>query len=197
MTTLDYVDHTADPAAWARELGVSVEACELLLDADFIDLHCDLEVPVRLLGYRPERHHGVASRPSWFFGHTDYPRIREASMTGVVYDIATNPARPKGNRLRTTIENIENASARIAAWPDDLQLITDRAGYDDARKSGRTAIWLSLQGGNAISADPSVLAGRSGRSCIASRSCTSPRPTSVAPAAPQAATTASQASVAT
>ena len=33
-----------------------VDSVALLLDSDFIDLHCDMEVPIRLLGYRPERH---------------------------------------------------------------------------------------------------------------------------------------------
>ena len=161
--TLNYTDHRADPAAWARSLSVSTEACELLLSSDFVDLHCDIEVPIRLVGYRPERHHGVGRRVRPMIGHTDYPRIREAGLTGVVYDIATNVFRPAGNRLRTTLANLERARARIAAHPDELELVTDRAGYDRARAAGRTAIWLSLQGGNAVSADPSVLDGEVGR----------------------------------
>ena len=96
--TLNYTDHRADPAAWARSLSVSTEACELLLSSDFVDLHCDIEVPIRLVGYRPERHHGVGRRVRPMIGHTDYPRIREAGLTGVVYDIATNVFRPAGNR---------------------------------------------------------------------------------------------------
>ena len=149
-------------AAWARALGCSTEACELVLASDFVDLHVDMEVPIRVMGYRPERHHGVARRVRPLMGHTDYPRLREAGLTGVVYDIATNPFRPKRNRLATTLRNVERASARIAAWPQDLALVTDRTGYDRARAAGLTAMWLSLQGGNAVSADPSVLEGALG-----------------------------------
>ncbi|MEQ1565531.1 MAG: membrane dipeptidase [Myxococcota bacterium] len=163
MSALAYADHRADPGAWARALGVSREACELLLASDFIDLHCDLEVPVRLIGYRPEVHHGIGSGVRPLIGHTDYPRIREAGLTGVVYDIATNPARPAGNRLITTIRNVEAAIARISAHPDDFEVVTDRAGYDRARAAGKTAMWISLQGGNAVSADPDVLDGPLGR----------------------------------
>lgn len=163
MGALAYTDHRADPAAWASSLGVGEEACALLLDADFIDLHLDLEVPIRLLGYRPERHHGVSARVRPFMGHTDYPRIREASFTGIVYDIATNPFRPGRNRLATTQRNVEAATARLRAWPEDLAVVTDRAGYDRARAAGQTAMWLSLQGGNALSADPGVLSGELGR----------------------------------
>lgn len=157
--SLAYTDHRQDPARWASALGVSREACELLLDSDFIDLHCDLEVPVRLIGYDPHKHHGASTRVRYWIGHTDYPRIREASLTGVVYDIATNVFRPKKNRLATTLANVEAARARIAMHPEDLALVTDRSGYDRAREAGKTALWISLQGGNAVSADPSVLAG--------------------------------------
>src|SRR5688572_1820810 len=130
---LQFRDHRADPAAWAASLGVSVAACELVLDAEFVDLHCDMEVPTRLFGYRPDRHHGVARGVRPFVGHTDYPRLREASFTGVVLDIATNPFRPAANRLATTWRNVEAVRARIEAWPDDLALVTSRAGYDGAR----------------------------------------------------------------
>ncbi len=160
---LAYTDHRADPGAWASSLGVSVEACELLLDADFIDLHLDLEVPVRLGGYRPGRHHGVSRRVRPLVGHTDYPRLRAASFTGIVYDIATNPFRPGRNRLATTERNVDAAVARIESWPGDLVVVTDRAGYDRGRAEGRIAMWLSLQGGNALSADPGVLEGPLGQ----------------------------------
>jgi len=159
---LVYPDHAEDPGAWAHDLGVSREACELLLDADFIDLHCDLEVPVRLLRYDPTRRHAPRSRPIPFFGHTDYPRLLEAGFTGVVSDLATNVFRPR-NRLRVTRKNLERMKQRIEAFPDQLALVTDRAGYDRARAEGKLALWLALQGGNAISEDPTVLEGEIGR----------------------------------
>lgn len=159
---LAYTDHARDPAAWAASLGVSEQATRLLVDAHFVDLHLDLEVPVRVLGYDPARHHGIARRVRPFFGHTDYPRLREARFTGLVYDIATNPFRPRGNRLRTTLRNVDAALARISAWPDDLAFVRTATEYDRAVAAGRTALFLALQGGNAISADPSVLDGRLG-----------------------------------
>jgi len=159
VMTLQYVDHAEDPAAWAASLGVSATACELLLASDFVDLHCDLETSVRLFGLRPQRHHGVAERVSWGFGHTDYPRMREAALTGVVYDIATNPLRPAGNRLATTLRNIAAAEERIAEHPGELALVRDHAGYVAAREAGLLAMWISLLGGNALSADLAVLDG--------------------------------------
>lgn len=163
MTRLAWRDHAADPDGWARALGVSRQAVELLIDSPFVDLHLDLEVPVRVLGWRPERHHGIDRRTRPFMGHTDYPRLREARFTGVVYDIATNPFRPARNRLRTTLANVASARRRIEAHPEDLALVTDLAGYRRAVAGGRTAMWLALQGGNALDADPSVLDGELGR----------------------------------
>jgi len=161
--SLDYVDHRADPQAWASGLGVSLDAVQLLQDADFIDLHCDMEVPIRVLGYDPAKTH---SKPRWarpFMGHTDYGRIREASMTGVVYDIATNPFRPRRNRLATTLMNIDSAIARISSHPGEQRFVTTRSEYDQAVSDGLSAYWLSLQGGNALSDDPSLLDGATGQ----------------------------------
>ena len=153
-----YRDHREDPSAWARELGVSDEAVRLLLDADFIDLHCDLEVPVRLLGYDPLKRH----RPfRWFFGHTDYPRLLEAGFTGIVADIATNVFRPAGGRQAVTLRNLERVKARIEAHPKELCLVRTRSEYDRARAAGRMALWLALQGGNALDVD--TLAGPVGQ----------------------------------
>ncbi|MGC6492997.1 MAG: dipeptidase [Myxococcota bacterium] len=160
---LDWTDHRADPVAWAQSLGCSVEACELLLDSDFIDLHNDLEVPVRLFGWSPHKRHGPWRSTQPFFGHTDYPRIREAGFSGVVYDIATNIFRPEKNRQTITVKNIQRAVARIGRHPEDLEVVRSYAGYVRARSHGRTAFWLSLQGGNALAADPSVLQGEVGQ----------------------------------
>lgn len=160
---LDVVDHTRDPAGWARSLGVSVEAVELLLDAEFIDLHLDLEVPVRVIGYDPTRRHRTPGRPPPLWGHTDLPRLIEAGFTGVVYDIATNPARPPANRQATTVKNLRRIQERAARFPDQLQVVTTASEYDAARAAGRLALFLSLQGGNALIHDPTVLDGEIGQ----------------------------------
>ncbi len=163
---LGYVDHGASAEAgrlWAASLGVSEAACALLIDAHFIDLHLDLEVPVRLYRYNPAVRHAPRRRPAIFFGHTDYPRLREARFSGVVYDIATNPFRPARNRQATTLRNLTRAQARIAAHPDDLAVVTTLSEYTTARASGRLALFFSLQGGNALAHDPAVLDGPTGQ----------------------------------
>lgn len=160
---LVYTDPASDPAAWAARWGTSLEAAQLLAEAHFIDLHLDLEVPVRLYGYDPSVRHEPRRRPAIFFGHTDYPRLREASFSGVVYDVATNPFRPAANRQATTLTNLERVKGRVARHADELAIVTCLSEYDAARAAGKLAFFLSLQGGNALVHDPSVLQGEAGR----------------------------------
>jgi membrane dipeptidase len=157
--TLVYPDHRADPAGWAAALGTTVEAVELWLDAHVVDLHNDVEVPVRLFGYDPSVRHGPWRRAMPFFRHTDYPRLREAAFTGVCYDIATNVFRGERNRQATTLDNLRRARARIEAHPSELGVARTMAEYDAIVADGRTAFFLTLQGGNALAHDPSVLDG--------------------------------------
>lgn len=161
--TLQYIDHREDPTAWATDLGVSREAVELVLESDFIDLHLDLEVPVRVIGYDPLKRHALARKPKLLWGHTDLPRLMEAGFTGLVYDIATNPARPPRNRQSVTLKNIARIQDRVAAHPDQLALVRSRSDYDTARAAGKLALWISLQGGNALLHDMSVLEGEVGQ----------------------------------
>lgn len=151
-----------DPAEWARALGTSREAVDLLRESDLIDLHLDLEVPVRVVGYDPTVRHTPAARPRLLWGHTDLPRLIEAGFTGVVYDIATNPARPPANRLAATLDNLCRVQERAARYAHDLAIVGTVAEYRAARASGRLALWPAIQGGNAVIHDLSVLDGALG-----------------------------------
>ena len=150
MPTLDYIDHRQNPAAWATALGVSSAAVELYLDCDSIDLHNDVYVPARLYGYDVHRRH----RP-WFLGwrytgQTDFPRLREARMTGVVLDVATNPARSGGQRAPITSRNLERMKADIAKHPTELRLVRTHSDYLAAKRDGVTACFVGIQGGQAF-----------------------------------------------
>lgn len=160
---MDYLDHRLDPAGWARELGVSVHACSLLLDADFVDLCNGLDLATRLFGYRPERHHGVARRAPVGTGHTDFPRLREASLTGVVQSLVTNPVASGRGRVRATFRRVEEAVARVRAHPEEFTVVVDHPGYVRARASGRTAVFVALSGAEAVANDLRVLDGPLGQ----------------------------------
>ncbi|MEM6931036.1 MAG: membrane dipeptidase, partial [Myxococcota bacterium] len=162
MTDLDYVDHRLDPGGWAKDLGVSVHACRLLLDADFVDLHNVLDAPMRWFGYRPERHHGVASRPPIGTGHTDFPRLREGSLSGVVSTILPPLAATARGRLRSTLRRLEAMVVAVRAH-GELVIAVDGGSYLRAREAGQTAFFLALASGHVVMADPTVLQGPLGQ----------------------------------
>ena len=159
----NWAKQISDIPQWADGLGVSETACRILLESDFIDLHLDLDVPVRLYGYDPTVRHRSRKRPLPWFGQTDFPRLMEAGFTGVVYDIATNPARPPANRQQVTLDNLQKIQVRVAAHPEVLAIVRNVEEYQRAREAGKLALWLSLQGGNALIHNPSVLEGDIGQ----------------------------------
>lgn len=163
MSALAWTDHATDPAARAAQLGVTEKAVALWYDADVIDLHLDLEVPVRLFGWDPAKRHGPWRRVQPLFGQTDYPRLREGGFTGLCYDIATNVFRPERNRFHTTLRNIEACHRRLGEHPDDFAVVRTRADYAGARERGLTSCWITIQGGNALAHDPEVLLGPVGQ----------------------------------
>jgi membrane dipeptidase len=141
---------------------VSRAAVDLVVASDFVDLHLDLEVPVRVIGWDPCIRHPENRRPPLFWGHTDLPRLQSAGFTGVVHDIATNPFRFPSDRLATTLRNVERVKRR-ATETVGMAFVRDYAEYLAAKAAGLLSTWISLQGGNALEADVTQLQGSLGQ----------------------------------
>ncbi len=150
---LRYADHRKDPAAWAAALGIPREAVDLYLASDVIDLHTTSFIWTRVFGYDLASLHRSRIPGTPFLNQVDFPRMREAALGGVVWDITTNPFRPPWSRPRTTFRNIRSLADLIKAHPDELALVRTEADYRAARMAGKTACWLSLQGGQALDWD--------------------------------------------
>ena len=153
-----FVDHRADPAAWARELGISEAAVELYLASEVIDLHVDSFIWQRLLGRDVTKRHdpwlpvrGIA------LGHADLPRLREAQIGGATWVITTNPLREGPDRIATLVENVSELTATLATAPDDVAFAKSADEYAAARAAGKHAAFLGIQGGNALDEDITVL----------------------------------------
>lgn len=156
-----FVDHRADPARWARSLGISREAVELYLASDVIDLHIDSFIWTRVFGYDLHARHRTTRLGSavWgrFFGQVDLPRIREAQIKGGIWVITTNPLRGAEGRARTFAKNLARLTSILERAKDDVALVKDVAGYRAAVSAGKHAAFLGIQGGNALDA-PGALA---------------------------------------
>ena len=157
MARLAFTDHRADPAAWARGLGISREAVDLYLGCDVIDLHLDSFIWTRIFGYDLTRRHGHGLFGASFYSQVDLPRLREARVTGGIWVITTNPLRTAAGRARAFEKNLARLKAVLASCDQDVQLVRTAGDYRKAVAAGKHAAFLGIQGGNALDRDGRAL----------------------------------------
>ena len=149
--------HREDPAAWAGELGISREAVELYLASDVIDLHVDSFIWQRILGRDITHRHGTGLFGARFFGQADLPRLREAEIGGATWVITTNPLREGRDRTETVLRNVAALLETFARVPDQALVARTAGDYEAARRDGKHAAFVGIQGGNAFDEDPDML----------------------------------------
>jgi membrane dipeptidase len=153
MGQLAWRDHRSDPDAWARELGISREAVDVYLASDVLDLHLDSFIWNRVFGYDLRRRHDRGVFGRHFYGQVDFPRIREAQITGGTWVITTNPLRPRGRRPGTFVKNLARLRAIFASVGDEFAVVRNVAEYRAARAAGKHGAFVGIQGGNALDRD--------------------------------------------
>jgi membrane dipeptidase len=153
---LPYTDHRADPAAWARELGISREAVELYLASDVIDLHIDSFIWHRVLHYDLTKRHTASPWGARFFGQVDFPRVLEAGIGGATWVITTNPLRDACGRRETFFENLTTLRALFDSVDEQFAVVRNAAEYRAARALGKHGAFIGIQGGNALDAPGAV-----------------------------------------
>ena len=147
----------ADPAGWARELGISREAVELYLASDVLDLHLDSYIWTRILGYDLRKRHGGGLGGWRIYSQVDFPRVREAAMKGATWVITTNPLRTAASRPRVLLENLRRLQAIFESVPEDFRLVRNASEYRAAVDDGAHAAFVGIQGGNALDRDLDAL----------------------------------------
>ncbi len=135
-------------------LGITLEAIEIYLASDVIDLHIDSFIWTRLFGYDLHTRHSAGPFPGWFGFQADFPRVREAEITGGVWSITTNPFRPSLGRTAAFSENFREFEAILERAPNQVRLVRSASDYGRARDAGIHAVWIGVQGGNAFETDP-------------------------------------------
>ena len=118
---------------------------------ELIDAHIESFLWTRMLGYRLAARHGAGVAGGRFYSQVDVPRMLEAGMTGAVFSIATNPFRSAAGRHRTVLDNLTRLRAQLESHPA-VAVVDSHGGYLRARAEGRLAVFLALQGGNAVDA---------------------------------------------
>ncbi len=150
---LDFIDYRGDSNAFAKRFGVSSEAAQLYTQSEVIDLHVDTFIWQRLIGYRPERRHGRGPFAGHFLGQVDLPRLLEAGITGTTWVITTNPLRDGVQREAAFFSNLREIQALFDAQSRHFRLVRNSAEYRAARAAGLHAVFLGVQGGNALDHD--------------------------------------------
>lgn len=143
--------------AWANALGISTEAVSLYLACDVVDLHIDSFIWTRVLGYDMRRRHGRGLLGARYFSQVDFPRVREAHLTGALWSITTNPLRTADGRAAAFGRNLQSLQDICAEASDQVVLVRNLAAYRDARERGKHAVFVAMQGGNALDRDDAAL----------------------------------------
>ena len=125
-------------------------ALALYRDAEVFDLHNDLYVPARLYGFNVFKRHQPGLFGSRFFNQTDFVRLREATMSGLTFDIATNPSRRRSRRADVALANIARVKADLARVDSEFAFVKNHREYQAARARGLTACYIGIQGGQAF-----------------------------------------------
>ena len=142
---------TARHAGSATQETVDQSRVDALVErATMIDLHSDTTQLILNEGFDLSEPHD--------YGQVDIPRMRQGGMNAMFF--ATNP----NSRTLTPLESIARALEEIDAvqrevgrHPDDLILATTADEIASAKREGKIAILLGIEGGHVIDSSPAVL----------------------------------------
>jgi membrane dipeptidase len=136
---------------------VSPRALSVYRDAFVIDTHNDM--PSRILedGYDPDVRHSPGFAPGE--GHTDLPRLMESGLTAEF--MAAWVDAPLANTPGASFERAMQHVSTIRAWvdrhPEHLLFATTAADVRRAKREGKVAILIGVEGGHAIESSLDLL----------------------------------------
>jgi membrane dipeptidase len=122
-----------------------------LLDrAVVLDLHCDTPMLIEAENYDLGQRHD--------YGQVDIPRMREGGVSGVFFSIYTSATRGTPlEAVKKALEIIDSVTQEVARHPADLTLATTAAEIVEAKKAGKIAILMGVEGGHMIDSSLEVL----------------------------------------
>ncbi len=142
---------TANPASDTLEQ----RAAALHRRAIIVDGHND--IPSMMLGTNMD----IADKSPWT--HTDLGRMKTGGITGEFFSIyvegelAEKPTVIGGGALRRAVDLIDLTYRTVERHPQDLMLATSSADIRRAKREGKIAILMGVEGGHAIENSLSAL----------------------------------------
>jgi membrane dipeptidase len=129
---------------------VSPRALRVYRDAFVIDTHNDM--PSRILddGYDPDVRHSPGFGPTE--GQTDLPRLIESGLTAEFMSAWVDApyAATPGASFARAMQHISTVHAWVDRHPDRLVFATTGADVRRAKREGKIAIFIGVEGGHAI-----------------------------------------------
>lgn len=104
---------------------------------------------------------GIADKSRWT--HTDLAKMKAGGITGMFFsiyvegDLAEKPTVTGGGPLRRAIDLIDLTYRQVERHPDDLVLATTAADVRRAKRDGKVAVLMGVEGGHAIENSLSAL----------------------------------------
>ncbi len=137
---------TTMPAAPA---GVSERAMTVYRDAYVIDTHNDLPSKIADDSVNPDIRHPVGDL------HTDLPRLMESGLTAVYLSDFVNATyalqKPDASYARA-VQLADTIHSFVKRHPKELLFATTAADVERAKREGKVAILIGVEGGHAIEA---------------------------------------------
>jgi membrane dipeptidase len=129
---------------------VSSRAAHVYRDAYVIDTHNDM--PSKMLddGYDADVRHPAGFGPGQ--GNTDFPRLVESGMTAEFMSAFVDAqfARTPGASYARVLRYLDAIHGFVDRHPDRLVFATTAADVERAKREGKVAIFIGVEGGHAI-----------------------------------------------
>lgn len=135
---------------------VSPEAMAIHREAILIDGHNDLPWELRTRGDSSFRNFDIArSQPLL---HTDIPRLKAGGVGAQFWSVFVPSSTTKdSSSVRKTLEQIDIVQRMVRQYPNDLMLATNVDDILRARKDGKIASLIGIEGGHSIDNSLGVL----------------------------------------
>ncbi len=122
-------------------------ARRILAEAPLVDGHNDLPSLIREKFGRDVEGYNIAEPAGY---DTDIPRLRQGGVGTQFWSVYVPSSTTPLEAVRQQLEQIDIARRIIALYPNDLMLATSVADIESARKQGKIASLIGVEGGHTI-----------------------------------------------
>ena len=133
----------------SKTVGVSERARRLHFSSLVIDTHDDTTQRFLDGGFNLGARHAS--------GSIDIPRMKEGGLGAIFFAVWVSSKIKGPEAVKRALDQIDAVRRQVCGHPGHLMLVTTAAGIRQARKQGKIAALIGVEGGHMISSDLAVL----------------------------------------